>query len=230
MAGRYLSSKNHRPPGTARAANSFKSRSLASWQLCLPAPFGELFGCSAKGKAIATRAALPGCRGPARLPSALLRFRLPAVLCFFGPSGAISGAFGLRPVHLPGCLLCALPASLCGLPSLPFSIRAAACRSASALPPIAAVLCLPEEVKAARLLPWSASLLRCLLWPFRGFPEYGLKTKAARLCSASLPRPKEGGGSALLRLRCLSLRLSMNFGPVCIFRGFRLSRACPWLH
>lgn len=104
MAGRYLSSKNHRPPGTARAANSFKSRSLASWPLCLPAPFGELFGCSAKGKAIATRAALPGCRGPARLPSALLRFRLPAVLCFFGPSGAISGAFGLRPVHLPGCL------------------------------------------------------------------------------------------------------------------------------
>ena len=67
-------------------------------------PFVELLGCSAKGKATAPRATLTGCRGPARLPSALLRFRLPAVLRVFGPSGALSGAFGLRPVYLPGCL------------------------------------------------------------------------------------------------------------------------------
>lgn len=173
-------------------------------------PFVELFGCSAKGKAIATRAALTGCRGPARLPSALLRFRLPAVLCIFGPSGAFPGAFGLLPVHLPGCLPLR-PSCVPFWPSLlPFSIRAAACCSASALPSVAAVLCLPEEVKAARLRAWSASLLCCLLWPFRGFPEYGLKPKAARLCSASLPRPKEGGGSASLRLRCFALRLSKN--------------------
>lgn len=145
MAGRYLSSKNHRPPGTARAANSFKSRSLASWPLCLPAPFGELFGCSAKGKAIATRAALTGCRGPARLP---LRFCASCCL----PCFAFSALPGLFPGLLacvryiyPAACLCALPASLCGLPSLPFSIRAAACCSASALPSIAAVLCLPKE-------------------------------------------------------------------------------------
>lgn len=65
-------------------------------------PFVELFGCSAKGKATAPRATLTGCRGPARLPSALLRFRLPVVLRVFGPSGAFSGAFSLRPVYLPG--------------------------------------------------------------------------------------------------------------------------------
>lgn len=137
-AGWYLSSKTHRPLGTAHAANSFKSRSLASWPLCLPAPFWELFGCSAKGKAIATRVTLTGCRGAARLPAALLRFRLPAVLCVFGPSGAFSGAFGLLPVHLPGRLPLR-PSCVPFWPSLlPFSIRAAACCSASALPSIAA--------------------------------------------------------------------------------------------
>lgn len=158
MAGRYLSSKNHRPPGTARAANSFKSRSLASWPLCLPAPFRELFGCSAKGKAIATRATLTGCRGPAWLPSALLRFRLPAVLRFFGPSGALSGAFSCFRYICPTACLCALPASLFGLPSLPFSIRAAACCSASALPSIAARLCLPKEERPPG---FCRGLLRC---------------------------------------------------------------------
>ena len=38
----------------------------------------------------------------------------------------------------PAACLCALSASLCDLPSLPFSIRAAACCSASALPSRAA--------------------------------------------------------------------------------------------
>lgn len=103
MAGRYLSSKNHRPPGTARAANSFKTRSLASWPLCLPAPFGKLFGCSAKGKAIATRAALLGCRGPAWL---LLRFCAFCCLPCFA-SLALLGRFpGLLVCvrYIPGCL------------------------------------------------------------------------------------------------------------------------------
>lgn len=227
MAGRYLSSKNHRPPGTARAANSFKSRSLASWPLCLPAPFGELFGCSAKGKAIATRAALTGCRGPARLP---LRFCASCCLpcfAFLALPGLFPGLLTCTRYICPAACLCAFSESLCGLPLLPFSIRAAACRSASALPSMAARLCLPKEVRPAGFLPWFASLLRCLLWPCRGFPAYGLKTKAARLCSASLPCPEEGCGSASLCLRCFALRLSKNVGPVCIYRGFRLSRAAP---
>lgn len=189
----------HRPPGTAHAANSFKTRSLAVRPLCLPAPFVGLFGYSAKCKAIATRATLTGCRGPARLPSALLRFRLPAVLCIFGPSGALSGAFGLRPVYLPGRLLCALSESLCGLPSLPFSIRAATCCSASALPSIAAVLCLPKEERPSG---FCRGLLRCccLLWPCAAMR---IRTRdegrPAALCfsAASLKR-----GTALRRFAC----------------------------
>ena len=189
MAGRYLSSKNHRPPGTARAANSFKSRSLASWPLCLPAPFGELFGCSAKGKAIATRAALTGCRGPARLP---LRFCASCCLPCFAFSalpGLFPGLLACTRYICPAACLCALPASLCGLPSLLLSIRAAACCSASALPSIAAVLCLPKEVKAARLraVVCFAASLPALALP--GLP--GIRTKAegrpALLCVSAAP-------------------------------------------
>lgn len=156
---------------------------------------------------------MPPFRAAVVRPGFRLRFCASGCLPCFAFSalpGLFPGLLACTRYICPAACLCALPASLCCLPSLPFSIRAAACCSASALPTIAAVLCLPKEVKAARLLPWSASLLRCLLWPFRGFPEYGLKPKAARLCSASLPRPKEGRGSALLRLRCFALRLSKN--------------------
>ena len=189
MAGRYLSSKNHRPPGTARAANSFKSRSLASWPLCLPAPFGELFGYSAKGKAIAARATLTGCRGPARLPSALLRFRLPAVLSFFGPSGALSGAFSLHPVHLPGCL----PLRPSCVPLWPsFAAFFNTCRCllfcvCSAFQGCRA--CLPKEVKAARFpaVGCFAASLPALALP--GLPGIRTKNKGrpALLCVSAAP-------------------------------------------
>lgn len=130
----------------------------------------------------------------------------------------------------PAACLCALPASLCGLPSLPFSIRAAACCSASALPSIAARLCLPKEVKAARLraVVCFAASLPALALP--GFPAYGLKPKAARLCSASLPRPKEGGGSASLRLRCFALRLSKNGARSAFVEASDSHGLRPWLH
>ena len=58
----------------------------------------------------------------------------------------------------PAACLCALSESLCGLPSLPFSIRAAACRSASALPSMAARLCLPKEERPPGFVP---GLRRC---------------------------------------------------------------------
>lgn len=156
---------------------------------------------------------VPPLRAAVGRPGFRLRFCASGCLPCFAFSalpGLFTGLLACVRYICPAACLCALYASLSGLPSLPFSIRAAACCSASALPSIAAVLCLPKEERPPGFVPWSASLLRCLLWPCRGFPAYGLKTKAARLCSASLPRPKEGCGSALLRLRCLSLRLSMN--------------------
>ena len=89
----------------------------------------------------------------------------------------------------PAACLRALPASLFGLPSLPFSIRAAACCSASALPSRAAGLCLPKEVKAARLpaVGCFAASLPALALP--GLP--GIRTKAegrpALLCVSAAP-------------------------------------------
>ena len=97
----------------------------------------------------------------------------------------------------PAACLCALYESLCGLPSLPFSIRAAACRSASALPSIAAGSCLPKEERPPGFVP---GLRRCFAACFSPAGASGIRTKdkAARLRSASSLRPKEDGNSALL--------------------------------
>ena len=152
-------------------------------------PFVELFGCSAKGKAIATRAALTGCRGPARLPSALLRFRLPAVLCIFGPSGAFPGAFGPLPVHLPGCLplrpFCVpFSAFLCCLFNTCRRLLLCVCSAFHCCR-----FCLPKEVKAARLpaVGCFAASLPALALP--GLPGIRTKDKGrpALLCVSAAP-------------------------------------------
>lgn len=95
-------------------------------------------------------------------PAAVVRFCASGCL----PCFAFSALPGLFPGLLtctryicPAACLCAFSESLCGLPLLPFSIRAAACCSASALPSMAARFCLPKEVKAARLP--AVVLLRC---------------------------------------------------------------------
>lgn len=191
MAGRYLSSKNHRPPGTARAANSFKSRSLASWPLCLPAPFGELFGCSAKGKAIATRAALPGLpwSGPASVCASALPAACRALL--FRP---FRGYFrGFWPA--PG-IFTRLPAFA---PFLRPFVAFLRCLSQYVPPPAALrLLCLP-------LLPCSAFLKR------KGRPASAVVCFAASLPALALPglpgiRTKDEGRQASLCFSAASLK------------------------
>lgn len=104
---------------------------------------------------------VPPLRAAVGRPGFRLRFCASGCL----PCFAFSALPGLFPGLLacvryicPAACLCALPASLFGLPSLPISIRAAACCSASALPSIAAVLCLPKEERPPG---FCRGLLRC---------------------------------------------------------------------
>ena len=146
---------------------------------------------------------VPPFRAAVVRPGFRLRFCASGCLpCFasLALKGLFPGLLACFRYICPADCLCALPASLFGLPSLPFSIRAAACCSASALPSVAAVLCLPKEVRPPGFVPCSASLLRCLLWPCRGFPTYGLKQRppgSALLLCRALKR-----AAALLRFAC----------------------------
>lgn len=89
----------------------------------------------------------------------------------------------------PAACLCALPASLYGLSSLPFSIRAAPAALRLLCLPGLPGLCLPKEVKAARLpaVVCFAASLPALALP--GLP--GIRTKAegrpALLCVSAAP-------------------------------------------
>ena len=125
-------------------------------------------------------------------PGFRLRFCASGCLPCFAFSalpGLFPGLSACARYIYPAACLCALPASLSGLPSLPFSIRAAACCSASALPSTAAGLCLPKEVKAARLpaVVCFAASLPALALP--GLP--GIRTKSegrpALLCVSAAP-------------------------------------------
>lgn len=154
------------------------------------------------------------------------------------------------------CLPCFASLALPGLFSGPQAcfryICPAACLTALLSPFVTFLRCLSQYVPppaALRLLclpllPCSAflkrkgcpascrELLRCFAACFGPalLCAYGLKTKAARLCSASLPYPKEGRGSASLCLRCLSLRLSKNVAQSAFIEASDSHGLRPWLH
>lgn len=149
-------------------------------------------------------------------------------------------AFSALPGLFPGLLACVR--YICPLPTFapflrPF-VAFLRCLSQYVPPPAALrLLCLPwlpcsaflkRKGRPASCLVRFAASLPALALP--GLPGYGLKTKAARLCSASLPRPKEGGGSASLCLRCLSLRLSMNCARSAFVEASDSHGLRPWLH
>ena len=135
---------------------------------------------------------VPPLRAAVGRPGFRLRFCASGCLpCFAALAlpGLFPGLLACVRYICPAACLCALSASLFGLPLLPISIRAAACCSASALPSRAAGLCLPKEVKAARLpaVGCFAASLPALALP--GLPGIRTKDKGrpALLCVSAVP-------------------------------------------